>query len=83
MTITFIFFGIDCLQFEIMETQTYEDDIVVVLYVKPKPAAPWKKSLFEVNIEKNIEEPVSIGNFFSGLIQGDMMGFIQPDEKIS
>lgn len=76
----------DCMELSILETYaikpSHTKNYVTLLKIEPKSSIPWRKSLFEAQQEINGNEPLSIGKFLKGLIKGEMMGFIQPEQKI-
>lgn len=76
----------DCMELCVLETYALRapstKNCVTVLSIEPKSSTPWRSSLFEVQQEINQNEPLSIGKFIKGLIKGEMMGFIQPEQKI-
>lgn len=77
----------DCMELAVLETYALKTsscnkNCVTVLSIEPKSSTPWRKSLFEVQQEINQNEPLSIGKFIKGLIKGEMMGFIQPEQKL-
>lgn len=76
----------DCMELNVVNSYTYKPMIckigVVVLRLETQTSTPWSKSLFDTAEEIDQNEPLSITGFFIGLIKGEMMGFIQPEQKI-
>uniref|UniRef100_A0A336KLS7 CSON006641 protein n=1 Tax=Culicoides sonorensis TaxID=179676 RepID=A0A336KLS7_CULSO len=76
----------DCMELKVCDTypvkSTLSKNHVTVLSIEPKSSTPWGKSLFDVQQEINQNDPISIGKFIKGLIKGEMMGFIQPEQKL-
>lgn len=76
----------DAVEVQIIESYAYKPSLckhyITVLRIESKSSLPWTRSLFATSEEINHNEPLSIGNFLSKLIKGEMMGFIQPEQKI-
>lgn len=76
----------DCMELSVLDSYVYKPqqskNHITVLSIEPKSSIPWRKSLFEAQQEINQNEPMSIGAFLSGLIKGEIMGFIQPEQRI-
>lgn len=77
----------DCMEMQIVDSYAYRPTqcktYVTVLKVDSNSSTPWRKSLFDTSEEINQNEPLSVGKFLSKLIKGEMMGFIQPEQKIA
>lgn len=76
----------DCMELIVANSYVYRSTAskitVIVLKLQIQTSTPWRKSFFDTFETINQNEPLSISGFLKGLIQGKMMGFIQPEQNI-
>jgi hypothetical protein len=83
------------MELSIIATDSYKSHKknVTIILIKPKSSSPWTNSVFEskqypldfdgaVEADANTNgHRITIGTFLKGLVKGEMMGFIQPEQK--
>lgn len=76
----------DCMELNVINSYSYRPTVckinVIVLQLDTQTSTPWRKSLFDTAEEINQNDPLSITAFLMGLVKGEMMGFIQPEQKL-